>query len=392
MKNKNTLLNILLVTLVLSVLVFGYLTYHHYSIKLDGSSPSLCKISATFNCDSAATSSYAEMFSIPIALLGLCFSAFMTLFFGSIKLGFVETRNYTKSLLLTVFAGSALFSIYLGYITMTQLKAVCPFCLAAYVLSFLQLGLIFAFVKGPDFKFSFSEFSENMGLTGSLLIIPFIAFVVAKNLNTTYNLDEIKLMVTEKTAIWQRAQSNEFDNTLGLLHNPTNSKATLVEFADFKCPHCKHAAETIKKFKEAAPDAAVVFKPFPLDGQCNPNIEFKGDKSRCTMAAWVLCTEKIAQKGWTVHDWLFENQERLFPLFGDELDKALKTFAAENSLNYDDISMCANSSDIAVAISKMSEEAKKAQVQGTPTIYLNNKRLEAAQIFDVLKNAYSTLL
>ena len=53
--------------------------------------------------------------------------------------------------------------------------------------------------------------------------------------------------------------------------------------------------------------------------------------------------------------------------------------------------MCANSSDTAILIGKMTAEAKSAQVQGTPTIFLNNRKLEGAQIFDVLKNAYGTL-
>jgi protein-disulfide isomerase len=165
----------------------------------------------------------------------------------------------------------------------------------------------------------------------------------------------------------------------------------LVEFADFKCPHCRTAWATLKRFKEQMPDATVIFKPFPLDGSCNPSMQQKGDNSRCKMAGWVLCAEKISQKGWLVHDYLFENQERLFPVYGDELDKDLKEFAGKNGINADEVSMCSQSSDTAILIGKMVEEAKAAQVQGTPTIYLNNRRLEAAQIFDVLKNAYNSL-
>lgn len=391
MKNKNTALNTLIVSLVISIGVFAYLTYHHYSLKLGLDTGSLCQISAKVNCDAAASSSYAEISSIPISLIGLAFAGFMTVFFLIVKFGLVELSNYTKSLFITLFTASFLFSIFLGFITLTQLKAVCPFCLAGYILSIIQLILVIGFFKSPDFKFSFSQMGEHMGLTASLLVIPFLAWVVAKNINTTYNLDQIKVLVTEKTEIWKRATEYTFDKTLGLVHGNPNGKATLIEFADFKCPHCKSAAVTLKKFKEQTPELTVIFKPFPLDGQCNPNIDSKGDKSRCTMAGWVLCTEKIAQKGWSVHDWLFENQEKFFPLYGEELDKEFKTFATEHSLNFGEISLCANSSDIAVQIGKMSQEAKVAQVQGTPTIYLNNRRLEAAQVLDVLKNAYGTL-
>jgi protein-disulfide isomerase/uncharacterized membrane protein len=391
MKNKNTLLNSLIVSLLISMAVFAYLTYHHYSLKLGIDSGSLCQISSTVNCDAAASSSYSEIGSIPISLIGLSFAGFMTVFFLLIKLGLIELNNYGKSVTISLFGASFLFSIFLGFITLTQLKAVCPFCLAGYALSLVQLILIIALFKSTDFKFSFGAITENIGLTGSFLIIPFLSWVVAKNINTSYNLDQIKQLVTEKTEIWKRAQEYTFDKSLGLIKGDINSKVTLIEFADFKCPHCKSASVTLKKFKQQTPELAVIFKPFPLDGQCNPNIESKGDKSRCTMAGWVLCAEKISQKGWETHDWLFENQEKFFPLYGENLDKEFKEFAAKQNLSFDEISLCANSSDTAVQIGKMSEEAKVSQVQGTPTIFLNNRRLEAAQILDVLKNAYGTL-
>ncbi len=391
MKNKNTLLNLLLVTLLISAGVYGYLTYHHYAVKIGTPGGSLCQVSATLNCDAAAASSYAEMAGIPIALVGVVFSVFMVLFIALIKFGAIETTNYVKSLLITVFGASVIFTLFLGYITFTQLKAVCPFCLAGYILSFLQLGLIYAYAKEPNFKFALGELSQNLNLTATFLLVPVVSWVVAKNFSKSYNLEEIQILVAEKTEIWKRAPEFVFDKTTGLIQGSPNAKATLVEFADFKCPHCRIAWATLKRFKEQTPDAAVVFKPFPLDGQCNTTMEYKGDKSRCTMAGWVLCSEKIAQKGWVVHDYFFENQERLFPLYGDDLDKDLKTFASSNGLNFDEISMCANSSDTAILIGKMTAEAKSAQVQGTPTIFLNNRKLEGAQIFDVLKNAYGTL-
>lgn len=391
MKNKNTLHNALLATLILSIGVFAYLTFHHYAVKTGAEGGGLCQVSATLNCDAAASSSYAEIGSIPIALVGLVFSTFLTLFVGSLRVGFVESSNYVYSLLITLFGGSVVVSIFLGFITFTQLKAVCPFCLAGYILSFAQFGLIWALAKDPGFKFSLGEFSANLGMTTTFLLIPIISWVISKNLSKSYNLEQIQTLVAEKTEIWKRAQEFTFDTTLGLIHGTPNAKATIVEFADFKCPHCKTAWATLKRFKAQMPDAAVIYKPFPLDGQCNPEMQQKGDKSRCTMAAWVLCTEKISKKGWLVHDYLFDHQERLFPLYGDELDKDLKTFATNNGLNYEEISMCANSSDMAIQIGKMVSEAKTAQVQGTPTIYLNNRKLEGAQIFDVLKNAYGTL-
>jgi protein-disulfide isomerase len=136
-------------------------------------------------------------------------------------------------------------------------------------------------------------------------------------------------------------------------------------------------------------DIKFIFKPFPLDGTCNPFVEHKGDGTRCKMAAWTLCAEKVSQKGWAVHTWYFDNQESLAQL--SDMKNTNTELAALLGLNYDQIEQCSESVATYDEIKQSAAEAKNAKVEGTPSIYLNGKKLDYGQFPEVLRSAVNSL-
>ena len=49
---------------------------------------------------------------------------------------------------------------------------------------------------------------------------------------------------------------------------------TVVEFADFQCPHCARAFAILKRIRGMHGDAVrVVYRQFPLSKQCNPTLK-----------------------------------------------------------------------------------------------------------------------
>ena len=143
------------------------------------------------------------------------------------------------------------------------------------------------------------------------------------------------------------------ENDKGLVLNP-GAENTIIEFADFKCPHCKVASESLHSFMNGKSNVTFIFKPFPLDGVCNPQITQKGDGSRCKMAAWTLCAEKVNQKGWNVHKWYFDHQEDLFSV--SDLTETNQKISKEFGLNYDQVEQCSTSVETNDLIKKMTEE------------------------------------
>ncbi len=385
----NKKINFLLFSLFATVLTFSYLTFHHYSLLFGLSSTSICQINQTFNCDTAVLSSYSEAFGIPIALWGLSFSSILFLVVLCIRIGWLEVTAFISHSLQILFLVAALISVGLGLISTFLLKVVCPFCFLSYLLNFINCILIFKIFSFDATKIRPSELAQHKGFLTTLIFIPFMAWFLSSTIQTSFGFDELQKIIPEKIAQWQQMPVQKFDLGLGLKKGVPQGKATIVEFADFKCPHCKAAAQTLKAFLNGNNDTTFIFKTFPLDGNCNPHVSFKGDGSRCQMAGLVLCSEKIAQKGWRVHDYFFENQENLAATA--DIKPAFTQLAKEININGDEIIKCSESSQTYESIRKMTDEAKAAQVDGTPAIFMNNQKLGHGQFLQVLKEAFKSL-
>lgn len=383
--------NLLMMSLLITIGLFVYLTIHHYALKLGMGGNALCSINSKVNCDAAALSSYAEFFSIPIALLGAFFHFFLLGFILFARLNWIDSSVFLRSTIRGMLLFAVIVSLITGTISFAIIKVICPFCFATYLFSFINLTL--GWNAFENFKESFS-LSTYMNQYKSHLIalafIPIMSWMTAGMIQEHYGLSELKRLIPEKLAQWRNSQSYEFDLSSGLSNKVTSTRAVLIEFADFKCPHCKVASQTIETFLKARPDVQFVFKPFPLDGSCNPGENMhKGDGSRCTMAAWTLCAEKLSQKGWDIHHWLFANQEELMQV--SDLKSYLPKLEQEFGIDGKALTDCADSSETYEQIKKTASEGIRAQVTGTPAIYLNGKKLSYGQILEVLISASDEL-
>lgn len=381
----NKKINLLLVSLLITFSLFLYLTIHHYSVKLGLSGEGICSISAKLNCDAAAASSFAEIMGIPIAVLGGIFTLFLFGFILFLKFDWIQKSPYSFYTLRFMVGSAALVSLVMGLISLAIVKVVCPFCLGTYVFSFINLYLAWNLFKPID-GFSISNyFTEYRSHLIFLICIPIISWMASGMFLESYGLAELQKMIPEKIQQWKSGPEYAFNPTDGLVVNGTEKKITLVEFADFKCPHCKAASKTIDLFLKGNPQVNFIFKAYPLDGACNKAISSKGDGTRCTMAAWTMCAEKTQQRGLAMHHWLFDKQEELFQVM--DLKTYLPQLAKDLNVDTKRLVECADSNETYELINRMADEGSAAKVQGTPTIYMNGRMLPNGQLIDVLKAA-----
>jgi uncharacterized membrane protein len=100
--------------------VSGYLTYIHYA----GIEP-ICAGGGA--CERVQTSSYAELAGIPVAVLGL---AGYALILATAQLRGEAARMTTVVIALVGFG----FSLYLTYLELFEIEAICQWCVASAVL------------------------------------------------------------------------------------------------------------------------------------------------------------------------------------------------------------------------------------------------------------------
>jgi uncharacterized membrane protein len=99
----------------------AYLTYVHYSGEL-----ALCL--GAGGCETVQSSRYAEIVGLPVALFGLL------AFAAALLLGVARLRDpavgWTLTGLFGLTLGGTLFGLYLTYLELFVIHAICPWCVA----------------------------------------------------------------------------------------------------------------------------------------------------------------------------------------------------------------------------------------------------------------------
>ncbi len=117
----------------LGMMVSAYLTWVHW-----GGSTALC--TSVGDCEAVNSSAYADVSGVPVALLG--FGMYLTLFALSVY-GRRAAPGVAPAMALAIFGISlagVLYSIYLTYIEVAVLHAICPWCVTSAVLITLIVG------------------------------------------------------------------------------------------------------------------------------------------------------------------------------------------------------------------------------------------------------------
>lgn len=384
-----------MITTLIAIGVLLYLTQHYYALKFGtAEAGAMCNINEVMNCDAVTASNFAALFGVPIALWGVVTNLVLFYFILVTRFNLTQDRAKTSRYTFLISGVTVLASVVMGTISLTAMSNLCVFCISTYVVSII--GFIGVWLATEDLSISnLTEDIKDMFVTdrwviGFLIAIPAFSFLANMMYLESHGLSEIEKLAKEKVAYWQVASVQPFDLSAGLtMYKGTGEpRMTIVEFADFRCPHCKHAAPPLHAFTKSHPDVKLVFKPFPLDGTCNDAIT-GGDGISCGLAAAVMCAEKQAQKGWATHDYFFEKQMEVIQ--AQNLDKNLEDASKSVGLNLEELKACTKDNATMELIRKTAGEGKAAQIRGTPAVFVNGKLLEGGQLIPVLDAAYKNL-
>lgn len=159
------------------------------------------------------------------------------------------------------------------------------------------------------------------------------------------------------------------DNIIGA----QNAKVTIVEFSDFQCPACRSYAPLLEAIVAQFPnDVRLVYKHFPLK-----SIHF-----RAMAAAQASEAAALQGKFWEMNKILFENQET----WSKERDtKSFEMYATQIGLDVSKFKADYDREDIKNKINDQLKSGIDINVNSTPTMYVNNKKINNPQSFDEFK-------
>lgn len=160
-----------------------------------------------------------------------------------------------------------------------------------------------------------------------------------------------------------------------------SAKAILIEYSDFQCPACGSYYSLVKALHEEFGDSLlVVYRHFPLS-QIHANAE-----PACRAA------EAAGKQGkfWEMHDLLFERQKE----WSNDRNAA-GTFAAyATALGLDTGRFINdfNSREVKEGVAADYESGFRAGIAGTPTFFLNGKKIQNPRSYEEFKKIISESL
>src|SRR5579863_2818796 len=147
---------------------------------------------------------------------------------------------------------------------------------------------------------------------------------------------------------------------------PADAPVTIVEFGDFECPDCKMEAPILRHDLTDAlgGKVRVVFKNYPLES-VHPWARAAAIDGRC-----------VYQQGntafWKFYDWDYQNQD---DISGDNLNSKVLAWAGENGVDTVKLGQCMDTKASEPAVDRSIAEAHELGVQGTPTLFINGRKI-----------------
>jgi protein-disulfide isomerase len=149
--------------------------------------------------------------------------------------------------------------------------------------------------------------------------------------------------------------------------NPS-AKITLVEFADYECPHCKRFQPVLRQIIDEFHDSVkLYFKHYPLPQHTNARL-----------AAEAAVAAQKQGKFWQFQDRLWDKQDELTPA---EIEKVAKETGLDVAKFRQDLA----SEAVKNRVQKDRADGAAAGLQATPTLYINGREYTDARDTDSLR-------
>lgn len=350
---------------------------------------SFCNISAQFNCDLVNRSRWAAFFGIPLASYGGAFYLFIFL------LSFLKHRAFKAGLSFVLTAVSAIFSIFLFFVSKYEIGTFCLLCIGMYIVNILLFLAAIMLWRDRHDKPRGEEVSFGRQIFPLLFMILAALLYLISSTNVVYSIlssgDSAFLRNWRSEPVMAFRIEDKSVISRDFTSGPADAPIQVLEFSDLECGACRRFAEILKEVSADYPEKVkVVFKNYPLDKTCNPALRSDMHLNACFAAEFARCAGEQG-KFWQAVEYIFavDPEKRLENrnYIRQELESSYETLA----LDREAIGECLRSGRQMSKIKSDIKEGDKLGIAGTPAVWINGKR--AAHLGEeVLRSIFDDIL
>jgi protein-disulfide isomerase len=156
------------------------------------------------------------------------------------------------------------------------------------------------------------------------------------------------------------------DPTLG----SPDAQLVVVEFADFGCPYCKEASNTVRALATKYPEKIYYqYRDYPVD-ELHPEARLVAEAGECAYEQ---------ERFWEFHDKAYQNQDSLS-------EQKVYKIAEEIGLDTKQFSDCVESGKYQEEVEGDYQDGLSVGVIGTPTFFINGNRIPGAIPYIILES------
>lgn len=402
-----------------AVLVGGALSFvlllRHHGLDAGALGAAVCD-PANSGCEAVAASAWSAAFGVPLAAVGLAFFVSLALLLGFSFAAGAPLRSRPVRLALRLVALALVVDLFLFGVQAFSIGAYCSLCLWTYAANAAAFaGLLPAGFRGRPPLPALAAASSRPLWDRAAPAFWVVASVVAA------------AVLFFDRGLGARAESSDPDLSLlgvrsaapdaspsvkaaGLLPAPgsaapvrlpqwrvppfqqqpvreipldgvpfrgaAGAPVRIVTFSDFLCPSCRRFALAFDQYAEGptGPHVALYYRSYPLDDDCAEHLPRALHPGACEVARGAACAAR-QDRFWEYHDRVY-----LAPPVEPTPDDVVR-IAEVAGLDADEFRVCLDSPEADAAVAADIAEAMRLGVTGTPTIFINGRRVPGLDQF-----------
>jgi uncharacterized membrane protein/predicted DsbA family dithiol-disulfide isomerase len=342
------------------------LTRIHYLAHTDPEFHSVCAVSDGVNCETVALSPYSVFAGLPVSIWGIL---------GYSMIGVLAATHLGKSrshprwplgILTMLVAGSVAVSAVLASISALHIDSLCIFCSATYAINLSMLGLVFAALRSSSTKLR-RALVDDAHVLAKRPAMPAVGLV---SVWIVVACAEITVTPYWETPGWNELIALPHGVDENGLHwiGSEHPTATIVEFSDYECSHCRRAHQRVRQLVVEHPsELRLIHRHLPLDRRCHPKLKYEFHKRACLFAKAAECAGE-QRRFWEMNDALFAIQETT-----KTSEVEVEELAVRLGLDRSTFTECMQRGEVEERIGRDLESALARGMSGTPTFVLGSK-------------------